>query len=169
MFVQKVAVKCIIEEKGKVLLIKEGKRSSWRPGTWALPGGKMDEGENLLESLARELKEETGLKVRIKGLYRVEEIVAEVNYERRLVHHFVFIGDRLSGSLREPDDSVAEIKWISKKDLTAIKVNDLAEFYYPTLFEEYIKNPNKIIELSKVKIWDQKTNKKFSSWIKLTQ
>jgi 8-oxo-dGTP diphosphatase len=168
MLIQKSVVKCLIEEKGKTLLIKEGLRSSWRPGKWSLPGGKMEENENFLEALARELEEETGLKVKINGLFRIEEIIAKINNEQRLVHHFVFIGSVISGELKGPDNSVAELKWFLKKDLTSFNVDDLAEFYYPSLFQDYIKNKNIIINFDKFKIWDEKSNKKFSDWLKIS-
>jgi ADP-ribose pyrophosphatase YjhB (NUDIX family) len=41
-------------------------------GNWALPGGAMDIGETLAESVIREVKEETGFDVRIErivGIY----------------------------------------------------------------------------------------------------
>ncbi|MCQ9165859.1 CoA pyrophosphatase [Arthrobacter sp. STN4] len=42
------------------LMIKRASRGS-NPGQWALPGGKADPGETLVETALRELREETGL------------------------------------------------------------------------------------------------------------
>jgi 8-oxo-dGTP pyrophosphatase MutT (NUDIX family) len=40
-------------------------------GLWCLPGGKVDPGESVAESVAREVLEETGLEVRVKRLVGV--------------------------------------------------------------------------------------------------
>ena len=47
----------------KVLLIKRG--TPVFRGYWALPGGKVDDGETVEEAMVREIKEETGLIVEI--------------------------------------------------------------------------------------------------------
>lgn len=56
-----VAGKAVIRKNGKIILIKRAQRSSFEPGLWELPGGKVDYGENLVEALKREVEEEVGL------------------------------------------------------------------------------------------------------------
>lgn len=48
-----------------LVLIKRGSNSSAYPNMWALPGGLLEEGESLESCAARELEEETGIKVKM--------------------------------------------------------------------------------------------------------
>ena len=55
-------VEGLLERDGKVLLSKRAIEP--RRGYWDLPGGFLEEGEEPLDGLAREFREETGLAVR---------------------------------------------------------------------------------------------------------
>ncbi|OZU88760.1 NUDIX hydrolase [Virgibacillus indicus] len=50
---------CIVIDNGHVLLIKKPRR-----GWYAMPGGKMEQGESIKESVTREYWEETALKLK---------------------------------------------------------------------------------------------------------
>lgn len=56
----------VMDERGEVLLVKK----YWRSETWELPGGQVDEGEAPDAACVREVREETGLEVRVTGLSR---------------------------------------------------------------------------------------------------
>lgn len=60
--IQKVVVGSIVFDKyGRVLLLERAS-DEFKGGLTELPSGKMEESEDLLDGLVRELKEETGLK-----------------------------------------------------------------------------------------------------------
>lgn len=45
----------------KVLLVKHGLAAEHLTGVWGLPGGRLNDGEELIEAAIREFEEETGL------------------------------------------------------------------------------------------------------------
>jgi nucleoside triphosphatase len=53
----------IYNSEGEVLLCKMPENRGAYPGQWAIPGGGIDEGEMIRETLIREMKEEVGLEV----------------------------------------------------------------------------------------------------------
>ncbi len=57
------AIKAIIRKDNKILLIKKSAKVDIYPGRWDLPGGRLDPGETWCQGLAREVQEETGLKI----------------------------------------------------------------------------------------------------------
>src|SRR5882757_951935 len=50
------------DEQGRLLVIQRGHEPG--RGRWSLPGGRVEPGETDAEALVRELREETGLRVR---------------------------------------------------------------------------------------------------------
>jgi 8-oxo-dGTP diphosphatase len=67
-----VAVKGLVINNGKVLIVKRSIEDEVGGGTWEFPGGKIDFGENLESALGREINEETNLEVIVeKILYAV--------------------------------------------------------------------------------------------------
>ena len=56
---------CIINNKNEVLLLKRRKNDPTRPDTWDVPGGRLELGENPINGIQREVKEETNLEIKI--------------------------------------------------------------------------------------------------------
>ena len=60
-----IAVKGFIVNKEKLLLIKRRPDDIHKPGAWEIPGGRLEIGEDPYLGLKREVKEETGLEIKI--------------------------------------------------------------------------------------------------------
>ncbi|MGD0288202.1 MAG: NUDIX hydrolase [Candidatus Binataceae bacterium] len=60
-----IGVHGVIEDGGKILVLRRAPSMTYKPGTWDLPGGHLAADETLEECLAREVAEETGLTIAI--------------------------------------------------------------------------------------------------------
>ncbi|MBU9712113.1 NUDIX hydrolase [Evansella tamaricis] len=67
---------CILTDQDKVLTLKKPKR-----GWWVAPGGKMETGESIRETVIREFWEETGITLNDPDLKGVFTILIEENGE----------------------------------------------------------------------------------------
>ncbi len=61
-----LSIKVVVrDDQGRCLLLKRSMKSKGHPGMWDLPGGMVDAGESFDAALVREVREETGLAIRI--------------------------------------------------------------------------------------------------------
>jgi 8-oxo-dGTP diphosphatase len=63
-----IGVHGVIEEHGRLLVLRRALRMPYKPGAWDLPGGHLALHETLEDCLRREIGEETGLEVEIEQM-----------------------------------------------------------------------------------------------------
>jgi 8-oxo-dGTP diphosphatase len=98
-----------------------------RQGEWSLPGGQLELGESLVDGVRREVREETGLEVRVGPLVEVFDRVHRDD-AGRIRYHFVivdFLCAPAGGVLRAGDDA-ADARWVRKDEVAALGVNAFA-------------------------------------------
>lgn len=110
-----VGVSAVVLRDGRVLLGR--RRGAHGAGTWAFPGGKVDPGEHPTDTVARELREETGLvAVRSIPLPWTNDVFADDGLHFVTLHHVVTAhGDPV---VLEPD-KVESWQWFAWDDLPA--------------------------------------------------
>jgi mutator protein MutT len=112
-----VGVGAILLDGDQVLLVRRG-----RPplaGMWSIPGGGVELGESLSEAVAREVREECGLEVRVIELVDVFERIIR-DPVGQVEYHYVlmdYLCEAKSGSLCAGDDA-AEAVWTPLVRLT---------------------------------------------------
>ena len=111
-----VGVGVVVWKDETVLLIQRGKPP--RAGAWSLPGGRQELGETTREAGVREVLEETGIKIEIRDLIDVVDIInrddsGRVRMQYTLVDYWA---EWKSGELKAGTDA-ADARWVHSEDL----------------------------------------------------
>ncbi len=106
-FVQKTFV---INENRQILIIKR-RNNAVHQFVWDIPGGKLEDSDNLLDAMKRELKEETGLE-----LVNIISILSSSKFEgvaedKPLIFRNIYIS-KATGEVRLSEEH-SEYKWIN--------------------------------------------------------
>lgn len=107
----KVAAAVVVEHKGKILLVRRGYGP--QEGKWSLPAGFVDGGEDPQAAAARECQEETGLSVRIVGLF---DVVFGREHPRGASIVIIYRAEAQAGTLT-PGDDAAEAAFFAASEL----------------------------------------------------
>jgi len=103
-----------------ILLIRRSKTSRAFPGMWALPGGKVEDGELLEEALHREIMEECGIKVAIHNMIGIYDAIERDPRGRKITiaYYCVPWGDVkiVAG------DDAEDIGWFNLHDINLMKL-----------------------------------------------
>jgi 8-oxo-dGTP diphosphatase len=117
--------------EGKILLIKRNTLPF--KGYWALPGGRMDPGETIEQTVVREVKEETGLTVTILskiGEYVEKGIKDDIEYE---YYPTCFVVKPVGGEVIKQESEIQEIQLFSLKELP-----EPLAFEHQKMIEDYV-------------------------------
>ncbi len=132
-----VAVGAVVMKEGKVLLVKRKKPPS--RGQWAIPGGSVKLGETLQEAAEREIREETGLRIKAnKTVYTFD--VIERDEEGRVRFHYVIVdltADLLGGELHPADDA-EDAAWFGPDEIEHAGVNERTRAFLHEFVSEKI-------------------------------
>ena len=131
---------CLIEDctTNKVVLQYRSPERYQKWSGYAFPGGHIEEGESLAESVIREVYEETGLTIADPKLVAVKDWEPEEG-GRYIV--FCYKATEFTGQLRSSEEG--EVSWVKKDQLEKLDLSydmlpllevmedpDLSEYYY---------------------------------------
>jgi 8-oxo-dGTP diphosphatase len=109
-----VTLECFIKKGDKYLMLHRHSDKKIMPGVWMAPGGHREFNEGLFEAARREVKEETGLKIKNLKLKAVGNA-----YLKDLDKEFYFYmvtADYDSGDLKQKVDD-GEFVWMEKNEI----------------------------------------------------
>jgi len=106
----------IIEKDGNLLMVQEGREDV--RGKWNVPAGHIKFGENPIEAVVREAKEETGLDVEPTSFAGFQAFkdksgmsVLRLNFNCKVK----------GGSFEEADEDILNVRWMSMDELKSLK------------------------------------------------
>ena len=106
---------CLVYKDNQILVL-DRKKKDW-PGL-TFPGGHVEKDEDFVSSVIREVKEETGLRIKKPILCGIEEFKTEQE-DRYLM--FYYKTNNFSGKIKSSKEG--EVFWINRDDLNKYKLS----------------------------------------------
>jgi len=129
-------------ERGQFLLVRHPERG------WEIPGGYVNTGEDLINALQREVKEETGIDIVVGRLAGIHQNVQVESSEIPTKVIFDFLASRQGGILRTSHEHLEAI-WVSRDDVLKMvthpvfrdRIEHMLDFPGKVLLRIYSKTP----------------------------
>jgi 8-oxo-dGTP diphosphatase len=117
-----LVVSVSIVKNDEVLMIKENKPNT--VNKWNFPSGRIEPKEDILNAACREVKEETGLDIKLTNTTGIYNFISSLDNQVILFH---FIGEVTGGSLNLEEEEIIDCGWFKVIDLLNFNVNELRE------------------------------------------
>ena len=117
------SVGIVVFDGENVLLVRHGKAAHHFEGVCGLPSGKVDPGEQTIDTAKRELQEETGLVCEINDLVplpKAYQATIEQKDGIKIFDWYVFLCKKYSGSLKTSDET--EPFWVPVSKLEEMEL-----------------------------------------------
>lgn len=107
----------LLNEDGDILLIRRSKKERTAQGQWEVPGGKLEEGQNLSTALEREVLEETGLLIDPMSqlVFAYSEVISDGPY-KGLPYVVIFGVGRVAGGKLKLSEEHNQSSWVSYEE-----------------------------------------------------
>lgn len=126
----RTVVKALITNNGKILIGKKEETGHPISGQWHILGGQLEKGEEFEEAVKREVKEETGLEVKIHQIIDVKTFAWDEEEKDSIQGLYHVESDTRDA---EALDDLEEVKWVSPENL----LDELGEIEASRIRERY--------------------------------
>src|SRR6266851_3313531 len=112
----------LVQDEANRILLGQRNKDPQR-GFWVIPGGKIHAFESIAEAAARELEEETGLKVEVGKQFRVYEIVNPPSEHRIVIYSWA----RAIEGVPKASDDLSDVRFFSTEELGDLQLTPLVQ------------------------------------------
>jgi len=119
-------VSCYVEHDGKILILH---RQNHKPqgNTWGLPAGKIDDNEDKIEAMLREIFEETGYKIDLSNLEYLDKVYVKYP-EYSFIYHMFRLVINSEPLIKINPEEHQDFKWVSPNEALSLElIQDLDE------------------------------------------
>ena len=120
----------IFDSEHRVLILKRTPKTDTLPGFWDIPGGTLKDGEDPIEGVIRETKEETNLDIKNSGLFFYTSNVDEEK-DTQFVRLVFLVKAPSSPDVKIFPEEHVEHKWVKMSEAMQYKLVD----YLPRCFQ----------------------------------
>ena len=128
-----IGVGAVAIKDGKILLMKR----AFEPGKgkWSIPGGLVEVGETISDACAREMEEETGIKIHVLELINAYDMIVP-DESGRIKYHYVLIDFLVKpiGGTERSSVEVLEMKWVTYEEARQLDMTNSARKALQELF-----------------------------------
>ncbi len=122
----------VVTDKGLAVIFRRKINEQGTKEYYVVPGGGINEGEDIIEGLKRELKEELNLEV------EVEDLAFQVETDERI--EYFYNCEYISGDFRLNGEELDRMSESNYYEPTFIKLDELNNYDIMEKVKEYFKN-----------------------------
>lgn len=115
---------CMLQRADGRVLVQNRRDPNW--GGLTFPGGHVEPGESLVDSVIREMQEETGLTVRNPRLIGTKSWMQKDGSGRYLV--LLYVANEYEGELHNSEEG--DVRWMTIDEMRAGQMVDGMELYF---------------------------------------
>jgi 8-oxo-dGTP diphosphatase len=131
----KVICGVLIPKDNKFLFVQEKKKHLY--GKWGQPGGHLEDDEDVFNCAIREVKEETGLDIKLTGLVGIYQ-----DYHKRSNANGIkiqFEAKVIGGKLKIDSNEILQARWLSFEEVDKLKTEELRHITVKEAMKDYKK------------------------------
>ena len=129
----KIICGALVVKDNKFVIVQEAQ--GLVRGQWNIPAGHLETEENLHVGTIREIKEETGLDVKIEGLIGVYQHKSKLGNN---VVGFYFYTSVSGGELKPDPEEIMDAKWVTFENFLNYNDNIVREPHLKEIVKDYI-------------------------------